>query len=457
MALTIKITDDTTTADLTDETNYMVVDSGWVPQVAARTNNDLGGIIYEDVEEEIEIIVMGSTGAAALANLAVLSRLFDQAERWANGDAVAAVIFQYKPSGSTKTNPYEAIIVGRGEGAGFIGLSTSFDANGNVTITGVRLRFRRRGAWLNETDTTSVSAATISTVLSATWGATHNTLSPMTLLLSGSAFTLNSAGYVLYSRNAANLAIAEGESVVSIGSGGSSASQADSGNYARGGSVRRVTLSTPAAYQTLSVDPTFLSSLATAATRTIILVVAVRNNSATETFKIRAQPYKGVWPLAKTRPITVDNTNNNPQILIFEPINTPSGITAIDLELQVSSLTGTPTFDIDYICVMGVTDGDSGIIAYQPKTSSGGSSISSVHALNSQIIEYPYAMVVADTSVAVTIPIDATGNADVYTYGSTLSAVLLATSGTAWRNNNAGSAITTSLGLSRRRAYITPE
>ena len=99
---TLKITDGTTTADLTDQTNYQLVDGGWAPSVAPLRKSTLGGSgPYEDVIEEIVVNVHGTTAATCLANLAKLSQLLDQAERWSRGENISPVKLQCQPWGSS--------------------------------------------------------------------------------------------------------------------------------------------------------------------------------------------------------------------------------------------------------------------------------------------------------------------------------------------------------------------
>lgn len=153
----LAITDGTTTCTILDgaggTTNYALLNNTWAPAIASLRASALGGRgPYEDVVEELDLTIVGATAAAALTNLATLNRLLDQAERWTRGETGAApVVIKYTVQGSAPAMRLQALILGRPQGGGAVELSPRFNKVGLLTeISGVRVRFRRRGQWLFE-------------------------------------------------------------------------------------------------------------------------------------------------------------------------------------------------------------------------------------------------------------------------------------------------------------------
>ncbi|MBK8434523.1 MAG: hypothetical protein IPL28_25945, partial [Chloroflexi bacterium] len=143
------LTDGTTTLDLNDTTNYGVTYDQWAPAVGGLREDVLGGYSpYVDVSESIPLHVRGATGAAAMANLAAVGKLLDQAERWARGERVAAVQLWYMPTNSTLGGYLKAVVLGRSGGEGWMGLSPRVNDAANYEIPGVVLEIKRTNPWL---------------------------------------------------------------------------------------------------------------------------------------------------------------------------------------------------------------------------------------------------------------------------------------------------------------------
>lgn len=140
----------TKTANLVDGANYTLIDGGWAPRVPPRLINLLGGRgAYEEPEERLEVNVFGPTGALALANLAKLSQLLDQAEAWNAGDNVAPVYCRLQPQGSLMADPLRAVITGRGEASNLLEMPVSFNDKLMIYEIGpVSVNFERRPLWL---------------------------------------------------------------------------------------------------------------------------------------------------------------------------------------------------------------------------------------------------------------------------------------------------------------------
>lgn len=162
------ITDGTTTVTIADgsggATNYKLSDDGWAPAVSAL-NRSAYGPRYVDVTEDMELNVTGASRAACLANLQTLARLLDQAERWYLGENVDPVLIKYSPKGGTVSsaaNPLQAAILGRDEGDETSGMSlpvTFDDLTFNAYVLRARVRFKRRGLWLANTESSGTQGA----------------------------------------------------------------------------------------------------------------------------------------------------------------------------------------------------------------------------------------------------------------------------------------------------------
>lgn len=157
------ISDGTTTVTIQNgsggATNYPLVRDGWAPSVAGLRASPLTGYTpYEDVVETFTIEINGATATAALANLATLTKLLDQAARWYRGENVTAVLLKIAPHGSTVSataTPLQAAILG-----GSVEAPNRWDEVGrNFVIPNVKVTVIRRGLWLHPTTEASTPSA----------------------------------------------------------------------------------------------------------------------------------------------------------------------------------------------------------------------------------------------------------------------------------------------------------
>lgn len=160
---TLSIADYTTSVNFITDSAYRV--TRWNPAVARRRTDALGGRgPYEDVEEEMEITISGSS---ALSKLTTLQKLFEKVERWARGEEIDPVWLRYEPEAASDV--LRAVIVGPPDSGPMIELPENFPLTPNIgVIDPVILRFKRRGIWVNTTSvtvtTSSVAHPTIATV-----------------------------------------------------------------------------------------------------------------------------------------------------------------------------------------------------------------------------------------------------------------------------------------------------
>lgn len=344
---------------LVDGVNYALVDSGWAPTVAARRVGTLAGSgPYEDVDEEITVNVLGTTAAIALDNLQTLSEILDVADRWSQGDTSSPALITCQPQGSISTGELQALIIGRGEGSGFLGLPVTFNDQLMIyEISNVKIRFKRRGQWISNDDTAgsiSGSPANIATSMSASFAAfSSGVISPVNIsLIKASGYkTQLPAGYVLIG-NGVDFTITEAESLTAT----AYTSVADSANNARGGSVLRYTPTVT----TLTQTATYTRTAGTDAQQ-LTFFANVRNNSASATWIMRVRASRlGVNVV--TPDTLIDASTLLPRIISLGSLSLPSSNTSavtLRLEITASTTSGPPTLDIDYIVAMR-TDGNYG-------------------------------------------------------------------------------------------------
>lgn len=183
------LTDGTTTITHQDGsgglTNWPLLARQWAPTIAGRRSSLLAGRTpYADVVETYAIEVRGSTAANALANLASLASLLDQAEAWSRGEAVAIVLVKFAPHGSevsSTASPLRAAIIGRApddQTAG-VSLSPEWDEVGrNYVIPRVIVSFVRRGLWLHTEDTDRAENITNGDLATFTMAEARTVLAP---------------------------------------------------------------------------------------------------------------------------------------------------------------------------------------------------------------------------------------------------------------------------------------
>jgi hypothetical protein len=82
VAYTLKITDGSTTVDLTGTDGYQVVGE-WAPQIATRRKSKMGGRSpYNDVEEQMTIVIKGTSTANALSKSHGSGSVFWSGREW---------------------------------------------------------------------------------------------------------------------------------------------------------------------------------------------------------------------------------------------------------------------------------------------------------------------------------------------------------------------------------------
>lgn len=457
---TLKITDGTVTADLVDGTNYQLLDSSYAPAVSCRRRGKMGGRgPYEEVIETIVVTVRGSTGAVALSNLAKLSELLDQADRWATGDTTVAVVkVQIQPQGSTLTQALEAVVLGRPTGAGsWLNLPMTFNDYLHLYEIGpVAVTFLRRGQWLYTVETPSAAAAEANpNIQSVTFTANPKISSPVKVMIRsfGNDAAVLSDSILMVATSEDDLKIIEGESGSPDG-GVTFASQADSANNARGGSVGRHSSPSATTFNGVSFDP----SGTVITDKRVRVVVALRNNSASISWQLYATLMTDGREGPASDIVPIDTSTTNPRLVDFGTLTMPFiGLDSVRLYFKASGVSGSPTIDIDYILLMAADSPDHHIIKLL--------SDSEVASVNDLIVDpqqltglapYVYAddTLFANTQYALI----ADGDPWLTSTGQTLATIWAATRANYWRwSVNAGTVFSPTMQAARQAAYLVPQ
>lgn len=208
------LSDGTTSINLMDGVNYALRTEGWAPQIAQRNHDSIGGRgQYDDVTESLLIDIFGATLAAMLAAEVAISRLLDQATRFANGDTtVSPVTIAITMTGSAALS---AMVLG-----GSLARPANFADRTVVNeIEGATLTIDRRGQWLAAAEAAINTTATAGQVWSIAMS-NHAEPSPITLDWSIPVTTVVD-GYQFYtqllvlSNSINNILVVEGESLAS--------------------------------------------------------------------------------------------------------------------------------------------------------------------------------------------------------------------------------------------------
>lgn len=353
MTSVLKITDGTTTVDfLASAGTYRV--TSWSPAVAGRRASEIGGRgPYEDVTEEMRIVV---TGATAAASLETLQKLLDQAARWGAGEPVTAVKLHYKAT--TSSDELRAVILGPAKpGEPMIDLPDAVvDAAAVGVIDGVRLKFRRSGAWLGDEETMQSATAqknpVVTTISAAGFGAV-NTDSPYVLTLLG----LNNRAQVyesffLITSGATDTAATRilVFNAKDLANAGRYTSVSDSYDSVSGNVLRFTAQTADTTYA--STQKQFSSAVLSGARR--FAVFANIRNASTGTFTLQVLfSSDSTEQVAATNPITIGTTGyDEPRYAFLGMVSTNAKTDRI--AFSMSGDTASQYVDFDSVVVMAV-------------------------------------------------------------------------------------------------------
>lgn len=345
---------------------YHLVWGRWSPGIPQLRQDRRGNQPpYTDILEEWRIWVEGTVGETAQKKLDKLVGLFHQAMRWADSQGPTYVWIDYEMENSSLAGPLRAEVMGVPEN--FMDLPGDYDASGRLNRVGnaddpITIRFFHR-PWNcpNELEQEVVAAAANPSKLTATFSNDLKASSPTRV-------TVNSidplagvdGGYLILVRAANDVYISELE-----GGSGSGASQSDSANLARGGSVRRITGSTTA-WQT--VDISSITTFNTA--RRVAVFVAARVNNAARSWKIRvALKDTDAVTIGQTRVRVVNGADSTDPEIVFVGMAICSyrQINQIAVSVAVDDTTGSTTVDLDYVVLVNLDHYENRVITFGQK------------------------------------------------------------------------------------------
>lgn len=337
----------------------------WEPGVAVRRSEGEGGPAYEDVDEEMTISIINPTPSLATSiYLHPLQRLFDRAMNWARGDLITPIILHYKAHSSSEE--VQAVVKGPiAPGAPVIELPpghTISEATGN--IDGVKLRFKRSGLWLGDTQTASGTSGANPTVQTITWSATPpGGISPYLLRLNNLPFQGGMQGsFVL---------VGQGMSIIhaeSAAGGSGFTSQSDPTKHALNGNVLRYTPSGTSSQTRIFTgggpwaSEDFLGN-------TFAVFFNYRNNSATTSFRVRfSHP---AYFYSATNETIIPGGLNDPMWTYGGMLTVPTEeLGQLAVTIQASAASGS--LDIDSVAVLNMSTPDARAIRVTLLSSAGG-------------------------------------------------------------------------------------
>jgi len=436
-------------------TNYPPVRGQWGPNIAGVRQSQLGGRgPYADVEEDLSCNIRNTTAALCWQNLDTLTRLLDKAERWwLRNEPISPVLLKYAAQGSTihsNATPMQAIVLGRASENELNGVdlpSNVNDAGMLFEIYGVKVKCLRRGAWTGTIDASATSGSAASATVFTRTFTTHPVNSPVDVVIggfTGATTPTIQSGLLMVGSASGDINVYEGETMA----GGVYTSVADAANLARGGSVLRYT---PAGTTNVASSS---QALSISINGPIAVYAAVRNNSATTTFQVRAviQAFGGA---ATTPPCLVDTSSTLPRLMLIGIVNV-TGASGLQVQVQASAASGT--LDIDYLIVVNLRNETVAVIAHDAidcsTFSAGAFTLQAVY--NPVTDQYPVLKAVSGGG-AVAIA-TYRGALPLLTTADTLYALWTATNSNYWRFTNVSNAIVNvTLQATRYRSFLSPQ
>lgn len=350
MITSLKISDGTTTADLTDNVNYNLAENGLDLGIAKLRTSELGGRgPIDEAEGSITIDVLSTPAdvATTLANVERLQQLAIQCQRWNRGANVAGVYIEIQINAGTAKRCMLTYLN--------IQPPNQFaDLLMVQEVEQVKISFTRRGAWLPATaETATTAGAAIPAVQSVFMTSDATIPSPLRFRYTGFVNTGLPSGQfpggviilapckIVGGASVSNsITLYEAENISGL------TSTVDS-NQASGGRVGRLTT---ASTTPLTLSMNMAAYLDTAVTRVTVYAV-LKKSSASVTWQLQAQirQYLGT-PLADTS-VFVDGSNVNPRVVRIGSI--PNSVNANRVEVVITNLTGTSdTLDVDYFVII---------------------------------------------------------------------------------------------------------
>lgn len=335
--------------DLVDNINYALVE--WAPQVAPRRRGALGGFgDYHDVVETITLDIFGEKAADVFDAFTLLSDYMDAADRWGRGVSKHPVILHVKLQNSNATEPFQCMVVDRADDDALISLPTTFnDALMVYEMGPVEIKFKRRGTWLGVEYSGTAAYANNPTIRTVTLNKSR-VPSPTKLSFVGltASAELIDDSYILMTGVPVNSTY--GSNFVIIDASGLTSTEFssvdDSSNNALGDDIMRIDASS-------DTEGTLSTGTIQTEVETVTIFAAVRNNSSTTAWKIRAKS-EGFGTVTSSW-VWIDTSVQTPRIIPVGRLTNSSG-THLSFKLEVETSDSSGTLDINYMVVF--PDGD---------------------------------------------------------------------------------------------------
>lgn len=457
MAVTLKITDGSTTVDFLNDAAYRV--TSWSPAVATRRVGELGGRgPYGEVVEEMELFIKSGT-YQPMRSLALLTALLDQAEQWSRGANVPAVHLVVKMTATSEE--LRAVITGPpAPGAEMVELPSRYgDTTATVVISPVRLKFKRSGLWLGAESTLNGALATTPQPMYSVAPNVSSYPNALKLRMEGvgqnAAHVYNS--FILLS------SYATGESPLRIMSGVATAFANPGANFTavndaakkpyEGSNVLRFTASV-ANTRALSTFVNTSDGVRAPEPRRWGVFLSYRNNSATTGFRVELEM------LGSSRGMVGMNVPpgvGNPQYAYLGSVSLTSAVYSMGLWVTPTAGSGSIDFDAVILCAMDSDDSSRviGLVGDGPKSLSNDDLIIDPRYL-SNVSSLVYFDETFDHAVGYR------GDMNLFVKGDGIAFAWLATGGyfnpTHWRPSNSGGTVWQSrMYVTSRRSYLTLE
>lgn len=353
---TLELVGKNVTVDLLDGANYALVD--WAPAVSSRSRQLLGNYSpYEDVVERMTVNVYGTSVAEALEKLDAINIVLEQADAWWLGDGVAPVLVRVRMRESALADPLEAVVIGRPDNGPSVMLQPTFNHDILMyEIAGVEISFIRKGLWLGpETERSLAGTLTNPAVMTVNMLSEERRLSPTTVRVTG--FSSNTrilgGGFLLIggvppaSQHGNNIAVYAGAAMDSD----EFSVVDDATNNAHGGNVMRIDAS-------MNQTGTLIRSGVNTSVSRISIFAAVRNNSATTTWRVR--PISTGYVQSEDGWKIIDSSTQKPRIIHVGSLVNQSGA-HLNIRLEFATADATGTLDVNYMVVFG-EDANTGYI-----------------------------------------------------------------------------------------------
>jgi hypothetical protein len=462
----LEITDGTTSLELTDNISYALV--SYAPTIAPLRESLLGSQgPYDAATDTIVVHAMGTTAALAYTAADKLQTLLEQSFRWWQGEKVSAVTIRAVAQDSVLTAPVVALVRGRATGApAGLTLPPIFHEHfGKYVIQNITIAFVRGPLFQGATQTATSNTAGMPSVLTATFAAAVDHLTPTVATLSGplnrSVLALQ-LGYLLIAPQN-RIELIEAESMTKTGTGTATVT-ADAAAHASAGSVMRLS----AAPASLQLDKAFSAPFAANAYQVAVFATIRINATPTGADTMQAVLYRNSLPvLGPIVPIsdTYFGVAGIPQPVFLGIIDMPPASPAT--KVMVITEWFNSTIDIDVVvCIALNNASDARVVAavsdptfYTPFNGVSATSPLSLVFDPQNLTQIAPGVIGREATSGTDEPWPINGDAYLVSKEAVVTALWLTTQSTFWRpwDTTAAAQISFTLALSRRAPFLLPQ